>query len=117
MILGAETSAVQGLDHCNECGACCRIAPCSLMPDDVARIEAHIGRSLLPSIQVGKRPSGEWVVRMKPPCDFLDGNRCTIHEVKPVGGREFECWNPATHRRTYHWSESDLDMFKCWRLA
>ena len=108
MILGPETSAAQGLNHCNECGACCRLAPCSLLPHDVARIEAHVGRSIKTDIQIGRSKQGEFVVRMKPPCTFLKDNRCTIHEVKPTGGRQFECWNPETFKHRYEWSVSEI---------
>lgn len=104
-----ETSAAQGLDHCNGCGACCREAPCLLLPDDVPRITAHLGVSreyLMGALQIERTPRGQFQVRMKNPCTFLDGNRCEIHEAKPAGGRDFQCW--TDNPQTYYWSEADM---------
>lgn len=112
-LMPAETSAAQGLKHCNQCGACCRAAPCLLLPKDVRRIADVLGESRKAfgkHLQVERTPQGHWQVRMRAPCDFLDGNRCRLGENKPTGGAQYECWTPRTHALTYHWRPADLRL-------
>lgn len=106
-----ESSAAQGLSHCNGCGACCRISPCLLAPSDYTRLARHLGETkaqFAKHIRIERLPDGKFQVRMKPPCDFLNGNECTIQAHKPKGGAEFECWTPATYALSYHWTEKDF---------
>lgn len=109
-----QTSLAQGLTHCNGCGACCRVSPCLLVPDDVRRIAEHLGESrkqFAHRVQVERTPDRRWQVRMRAPCSFLGAdNRCAIHEVLPRPAREFECWVPDARR--YLWSESDLRIVR-----
>lgn len=106
-----ETSAAQGLDHCNGCGLCCRVAPCLLLPADVPRLRKGLRmsvRRLQAVIQVERTPAGHWQVRMRDPCPMLAGNECTIHAFKPTGGRDFKCW--TDNPQTYHWTRRDLKL-------
>ena len=106
-----ETSAAQGLRECNKCGACCKVAPCLLMPEDVRRIADHLGESrkeFARHLQVERTPDNQWQVRMKSPCDFLSDNLCRIHEAKPRPAREFKCW--TSDYRRYLWSKADLRL-------
>lgn len=41
-------------------------------------------------------------------CPFHIDDRCSVHENKPKGGKEFKCWVPETFDRTYFWSDRDL---------
>ena len=109
MIYRPEISA------CDHCGLCCR-SPCLLGGwDDVQRIAAFLGVSehdLLGRLMFEKTKTGEFRVRPKPAgdrCQFHVNGRCAIHEVKPKGGREFECWTPSTQRQTYGWSRADIE--------
>lgn len=100
-----ETSAAQGLAHCNQCGACCRRNPCLLKPADVARLNQHVG-PVHEYTALERTAAGRWQIRMRRPCRFLVENRCSIQEHKPSGGRDFECWTPDT--RNYFWSPAEL---------
>jgi Fe-S-cluster containining protein len=106
-----ETSAHQGLSECNQCGVCCLTSPCLLVPKDVSRIAQELGesrREFSMHLQVELIPDGRRLVRMKNPCDFLDGRLCRIHSFKPKGGRDFKCW--TDNPQTYFWREPDLRL-------
>ena len=113
------TSVAQGLSHCNGCGVCCR-DPCLLKPKDVAPIAKHLGveRAVFVATQLDFIPLATqgfvyFAVRPKRRadghCHFLtDDKRCGIHEVKPWGGADFECWTPE---KTW----VSRDMLAWWR--
>jgi Fe-S-cluster containining protein len=103
VILSAASSLAQGLDHCNRCGECCR-EPCSLGDGDVKRLARHFGMQPIDfaraHLDVRQRPDGVLIARphfgQDGFCHFHREGACTVHEVKPAGGRDFECWNPRT---------------------
>jgi len=106
-----ESSVAQGQTQCNGCGACCRIAPCLLLPADIRRLCQGLGvsrRELSHKLQVERTPQGQWQVRMRNPCAYLQGNECAVHDFKPTGGRDFKCW--SSNQKRYFWSESDLRL-------
>lgn len=104
-----ETSAAQGLSACNKCGVCCRVSPCLLVPKDVKEICRYLNVSVgefVKTLLVERTQKGQWQVRMKGPCAYLKENECSIHPVKPRGGKDFRCWAPSD--TTYYWSEEAL---------
>lgn len=105
-----DTSAAQGLKHCNGCGVCCRIAPCLLVPRDVHRLSKHLDMSreqlAHKFLQIEGTPEGRFLVRLRGPCAFLDGNDCRIHAIKPKGGADYGCWKP--NPQTYYWTPTAL---------
>lgn len=97
------------ISACDDCGLCCQ-TPCLIgSPDELPVISAAVGRDIRHSLSVERTPAGDMLVRVsrQSPCEFWNG-RCTLQAVKPKGGREFECWTPATFALTYHWSPADL---------
>jgi Fe-S-cluster containining protein len=117
--LTAASSVAQGLDHCNRCGDCCRF-PCLIGSEDEVRaladrhemgvrdFAAHYLRFRVgDSIQVTPRKEGEFCVFYK------DG--CTVHDIKPAGGRDFECWTPertaADRAQRFSWTPERLKTF------
>jgi Fe-S-cluster containining protein len=107
--LTPASSVAQGLDHCNRCGDCCRF-PCLLTPEDLPRIAEVVGGF---SVSVTRRDGKYFVSPVKDGefCSFYkDG--CSSHEIKPAGGRDFECWNaertaPEREAR-FAWTETDI---------
>lgn len=109
-----KTSAELGLAHCNQCGECCRQSTCHLEQKDVSRIAQHLGLSrrefarqylqvFLPEDSAAVKP------RMtENGCVFLKDNACSIHQVKPKGGREYECWTAQPHASRYWWPKQGL---------
>lgn len=115
------TAEMQGKTECCRSGICCWRRPGTVNAEDVAVISAHLGLSrqeffwqylkvdrikgvlcLLPRRK--DQEGGSWVTcedswSMDTPCVFLDTeheNACTIHDVKPVGCRNFKCWDAST---------------------
>ena len=76
---------------CTECANCCKTMTPTFRRSDVIRISAHLG--MKPQEFVSKwlhkeEKSGDWVNTTQP-CQFLDGNRCSIYEVRPKDCAEF----------------------------
>lgn len=95
---------------CNHCGQCCKASPCLVGgPEEIAYISEYVGYDVRQHLQIERTPDGHRQVRIsnKSPCVFFNG-KCSIEEVKPKGGLEYECWNPATFSKTYYWSDSSL---------
>ena len=118
MILTEASSLGQGLDHCNRCGECCK-DPCLFnATGDVERIGAHLGLSapdMLKRLRVVKDAHGNIMVspqRAGDYCEFYEDG-CSIHEVKPAGGRDFECWNSERtdpgRASAFFWQEADIE--------
>lgn len=87
-----ETSAAQGLAHCNQCGKCCENSGCTLAAGDAERIAKHLGITLREFYRRHTAFADDAVV-MLTPCNFYVNKLCSIQPVKPTGGREFECWD------------------------
>ena len=94
---------------CRDCVQCCKEQPGSLIPGDMERIAAHLGKPLeevkplfwaSPGALVGDTRTGRtWRVGTITPrfdtqkrrCVFLDdADRCTIHAVAPFGCSHFD---------------------------
>jgi Fe-S-cluster containining protein len=103
-----DSSRKLGLTSCNKCGECCRFSPCLLVPSDVERITAKLGKSFIGTLQIERTPEQKYLVRMGKPCVFFVDNQCSIHDFKPTGGRDYECWNDETWKTTYFWQEGDV---------
>lgn len=107
---------------CYDCRDCCKRQPGYLIPDDIPRIEAHLGEPVEPFLAaspgalVGKvTPSGTLetfrvgsivprTVDSQGRCVFLDDEeRCRIHPVAPFGCAMFD-----THQRAGQWEERSM---------
>ena len=118
LMLSAASSLGQGLNHCNHCGECCA-SPCLLRDaEDVSRLADHLGKSrfdTLLGLDITKTAEGAVFVRPKKVdgrCEFHIGGRFSVHEAKPSGGADFECWNAerTSDERTamFGWTEPAL---------
>ncbi|MEY2690289.1 MAG: hypothetical protein RL375_4489, partial [Pseudomonadota bacterium] len=94
-------------------------SPCLLKDAaDVSRLAEHLGKSefdTLLGLSITKADNGDVLVRPKKArgrCEFHVDNRCSVHEAKPSGGADFECWSAerTAEARTamFTWKESDL---------
>jgi Fe-S-cluster containining protein len=96
---------------CDHCGQCCKTSPCLLgSPAELFALSDRLGYDVRRHVVVERTPDEQWRVRISrvgKPCVLWD-NGCTVHDIKPKGGREFECWTPATFAKTYHWSKQQL---------
>lgn len=108
--------------ECCNSGVCCWRRPGALDKDDVSNIAAHFGLTeqeffdqylivdgvdgdlfLLPRRK--HQTGGEMIgfretYSLESPCVFLDvenGNKCSIHEVKPISCRSFKCWEEISY--------------------
>ena len=75
--------------HCAKSGECCRATPAIRMTVQEAAVllERTVGRDLRWRVSV---PSG-WVELIAGPCPLLEGNRCTVYDVRPYQCRRFQC--------------------------
>lgn len=98
---------LRNITACDHCGACCTQSPCLLgSPREVERISRVVGYDIRRHIGIEKLENGYQVrVSVQRPCVFFNG-RCSIQQVKPRGGREFECWKPDD--RKYLWTTEQL---------
>lgn len=109
-----KTSAELNLTECNRCGECCRQSTCHLSLGDVPRIAKHLGMSrdeLVRKLVIYRASPTHVAVKPQKTesgCVFLRGNECSIHAVKPKGGREYECWTPQPDRSRYWWRSESL---------
>lgn len=106
------------IKHCNRCGECCRQSSCHLEPQDVSRIAQHLGVSrrafARQYLQTFEPVQGQVAVKPRMAeggCVFLRGNDCGIQDVKPKGGRDYECWTRKAFEspRRYWWPKSGLN--------
>lgn len=122
-------------NECEKCTFCCWGRPCSLAESDIKPIadylkitpqklfmeylvvdEFNIGDFLLlPRRKSQADIAGTFVPTKRTydidtPCMFLDETekKCTIHSVKPSGGREFKCWGDDTTAKNKYVSKSTL---------
>lgn len=77
--------ALLPLIDCKQCGECCRSVPEIVAQEyEVERIARHIGvwpRKLKRRWE--RREDGVWLVPSQP-CEFLKGNKCSIHPARIV---------------------------------
>lgn len=97
---------LRNITACDHCGVCCTRAPCLLgSPREVKNISRAVGYDIRQHLRIEKTDDGIQVRISGAPCVFFNG-RCSIHHVKPKGGREFECWTPDDRR--YYWTAAQL---------
>ena len=106
--LVAETDAAMWRDvSCMECANCCKTMTPTFSKKDIDRISAHLGmtpKAFKEKWLYKEKETGDWMNRSQP-CQFLEGNLCSIYEVRPVDCAEF----PHHHKKPF-----DLynDMYK-----
>jgi len=87
-----KTSAKVWQDiDCMECANCCKTMTPTFLKADRVRISAHLGmteKEFKDKWLVKEKGSGDWVNKTQP-CQFLDGNKCSIYEVRPRDCAEF----------------------------
>lgn len=110
-----KTSADLGITHCNQCGECCRRSSCHLDEKDVSRIAQYLGlsrrefaRQYLQVILPTSESAAVKPLMTDDGCVFLKDSKCSIQEVKPKGGREYECWTVQPHASRYWWPKHGL---------
>lgn len=114
-----------GAKTCARSGRCCWSGPCELAPGDEQQLAAHLSLSvedlfrsyLVVDYRRGSSYGSPDRLRVMPrrenqdggafltsdqtydvgACVFLAAGCCSVHKVKPTGGRYYECWNPSTH--------------------
>jgi Fe-S-cluster containining protein len=88
----AEVDATVWKDvNCMECANCCKTMTPTFTKGDIDRIAKHTGmtrKEFRDKWLVKEEESGDWVNTTQP-CQFLDGNICSIYEVRPVDCAEF----------------------------
>jgi Fe-S-cluster containining protein len=104
-----STIPLRNITECDHCGACCQAAPCTIGSyAELEHIEQTLGRSIRDGLWVARMHDGFFVIISQPPCRFHIDNRCSINEVKPLGGRMFKCWDKSTYTGATGWSEDEL---------
>jgi Fe-S-cluster containining protein len=93
-----------GLAYCTRCGECCRRSTCHIgSQQEAGVIAARLGMPLdefLNTKVTAFKVDGGLAVKPRMGehgCVFLtEAGECGIEDVKPSGGRDYECWTPAT---------------------
>lgn len=76
---------------CRRCGKCCNgtfFKGVPLSPEDITRLERHLGRSIS-DLCYTEEHNGSSRQCLRLSCPFFDGKKCTIHPVRPKNCREF----------------------------
>jgi len=76
---------------CLECANCCKTMTPTYTPEDITRISAHFNMSpdqFKKKYVVKEADTGNWV-SAEIPCQFLDGNKCSIYAIRPIDCAEF----------------------------
>jgi len=76
--------------NCMECANCCKTMTPTFTKADVKRISAHLEMKPKEFAEkwLTKDDSGDWINKTQP-CQFLDGNKCSIYAVRPADCAEF----------------------------
>ena len=117
-----------GVD-CRQCAECCRVTEAEIYEKDVDKLAKHfsISRKEFLEKYTATGDEGELILRRtKDGCVFLDGNDCTIYEVRPktcegfphllrgMGSIQFKMWayvDRATYCPiVYNWMEQVKDL-------
>jgi Fe-S-cluster containining protein len=101
---------IRDITECDHCGVCCQRAPCTLDSlEEIRAIEKKLGSSIRDGLWILLREDLTWqVIISSPPCRFHIDNRCAIHDVKPLGGRTFECWSKNSNAPSLIWSDDEM---------
>ena len=85
-IVSETTAEVWQQIDCRTCANCCRSQHPTFSRPEVERIAAYIGltaEELRTRYLTSDADSGKYITR-ELPCPFLEGNLCTIYEVRPA---------------------------------
>lgn len=113
---------MNNIKPCQQCGECCKKAPCDIIPSDLPPLLKYFDMGLadffkkyLIALMVASPKHADQVLMMVPVrvnsqgnraekfladgeylvtqgnCIFLEERNCTIHEIKPFGGKILEC--------------------------
>ena len=77
--------------NCMECANCCKTMTPTFNKADIKRISAHLAmepKEFVDKWLIKEEDSGDMVNKTQP-CQFLDGNKCGIYEVRPADCAEF----------------------------
>ena len=90
--LAAETDAEIWKEvDCTECANCCKKMTPTYLKSDIDRISTHLGitrREFRDRWLRKEAESGDWI-NVSLPCQFLDGNKCSIYDVRPKDCADF----------------------------
>ncbi len=128
-----------GVNYCTNCTFCCWGSPCKLVEKDIFIIAEHLKIDpyeffrkhltvyivnnkyyVVTPIRHQQRQYAGKVIPVKcffdmdSTCIFLDEKtrKCTIHDIKPSGGRNGGCWkDPPPSIEQYYWKRKDLKKF------
>lgn len=126
----------QGKTECLKCGLCCTIQACDFNKEDIYNVAKHFNLSpkefFLSKLVIQKYSneiqtitpirtsqydiSGQYKPLLRTydtetPCTFLKvNNECSIHHIKPKGGRIAKCWEKQKFEETaITWTNQELD--------
>ena len=77
--------------NCMECANCCKTMTPTFTKTDIKRISAHLDmapQEFIDKWLIKEEDSGDWINKSMP-CQFLDGNMCSIYDVRPRDCAEF----------------------------
>jgi Fe-S-cluster containining protein len=77
--------------NCMDCANCCKTMTPTFTKTDISRISAHLDmkpKEFVDRWLMKEEDSGDWVNKTQP-CQFLDGNKCSIYDVRPRDCAEF----------------------------
>ena len=77
--------------NCMECANCCKTMTPTFNKADITRISAHVGltpKEFKAKWLLKEDETGDWINKTQP-CQFLEGNKCGIYEVRPADCAEF----------------------------
>ncbi len=90
-IVKAADEATWKQTDCTTCANCCKTMTPTFSEEDVTRIAAHL--NMTPAAFRKKwlykeKRTGDWMNRSQP-CQFLENDKCSIYEVRPLDCAEF----------------------------
>src|SRR5262249_53296359 len=82
----AAASGVEESIDCTACANCCRVATTQINDRDATRLAKYLGMGLkefLHEYTVENEDEGRILKRNENGCVFLDGNLCSVYEMRP----------------------------------
>lgn len=76
---------------CTNCANCCKTMTPTFSVEDISRISKHLGmkpKEFKDKWLYQEKETGDWM-NTSQPCQFLDGNMCSIYDVRPDDCAEF----------------------------
>lgn len=133
--------AQEEITACTKCSFCCWQKPCNLKHGDLEKIAKFLkitpkklfrqylcvdtaqvkDFSITPIRKEWKSYAGEYIPSNRTydidtPCIFLDEETklCKIHDVKPGGGKGYECWNNESNpnfKEEFNWTKAEIKKY------